>query len=217
MPWSATRPSGLRQRMPTLLVLGFGLWLFGIGEAGLVNARLGNTPWTVLAQGLADQSGLDIGTATIAISVLVLIGWIPLRQRPGVGTVANLIIIGVSIDVMTRVLPHPHPLAARLAEAAAAIVAIGVASAFYLTANVGPGPRDGWMTGIHRRRGWPLASVRASIELAALAAGVALGGTAGVATVAFALLVGYSLGLTLRVFASTRYALPAPAPAGTSS
>jgi uncharacterized membrane protein YczE len=179
-----------------------GLWLFGIGEAALVNARLGNTPWTVLAQGLANHTRLDIGGATIVVSVVVLLGWMPLRQRPGVGTIANVIVIGIAIDVMTRLVPRPDALAARGGEAAAAIVIIGIGSALYLTANVGPGPRDGWMTGLHRRSGWPLASVRIAIELTVLCAGIALGGTAGVATVAFAVLVGYCLGITLKLFAA---------------
>src|SRR4051812_48454324 len=95
MPWSSSRPGALRQRISTLGVLACGLWLFGTGEAGLVNAKLGNTPWTVLAQGLADHSRLDIGGATVAVSIVVLLGWIPLRQRPGVGTIANVIVIGV--------------------------------------------------------------------------------------------------------------------------
>jgi uncharacterized membrane protein YczE len=184
----------------TLAVLLFGLWLFGVGEAGLINARLGNTPWTVLAQGVAKHTPLDIGGATIVISVVVLLGWIPLRQLPGIGTVANVVVIGLSLDVMRHVLPQPDSLAARLLEAGLAILAVGVASALYLTANLGPGPRDGWMTGIHRRTGYPIASVRASIELTVLAIGFALGGTVGVATVAFALLVGYCLASTLRLF-----------------
>jgi len=183
MPWSARRSGWSRPRLLTLAVLGLGLWLFGVGEAGLINARLGNTPWTVLAQGVSEHSPLDIGGATILISVIVLLGWIPLRQRPGIGTVANVVVIGLSLD-----------------EVGLAILAIGAGSAFYLTANLGPGPRDGWMTGIHRRFGYPIASVRAAIELTVLLIGLALGGTVGVATVAFALLVGYCLASTLRLF-----------------
>src|SRR5581483_10851834 len=148
LPWSAERPAWTWQRPVTLAVLFLGLWLFGTGEAGLINAGLGNTPWTVLAQGIARQTPLDIGTATIVISIVVLLGWIPLRQRPGIGTVANVIVIGVAIDVMTHVVPHPHALVLRGAQAALAIVTVGLGSAFYLTANLGPGPRDGWMTGI---------------------------------------------------------------------
>jgi uncharacterized membrane protein YczE len=200
MPWSAPRPGLLRPRLSTLVVLLFGLWLFGVGEAGLIDAKLGNTPWTVFAQGVADHSPLDIGGATILISVVVLLGWIPLRQRPGLGTLANVIVIGVSLDVMQGLLPHPGSVPGRSLEAAAAIVTIGIGSAFYLTANLGPGPRDGWMTGIHRRFGYPIASVRASIELTVLVIGIALGGRFGVATIAFALLVGYCLALTLQLF-----------------
>ena len=199
MPWSAPRSAWTWPGLLPLVVLVLGLWLFGIGEAGLINAGLGNTPWTVLAQGVAKHSPLDIGGATIAISVVVLLGWIPLRQRPGIGTVANVIVIGLSLDVMRHVLPHPDALAARLLEAGLAILAVGVASALYLTANLGPGPRDGWMTGLHRRTGYPIASVRAAIEITVLVIGFALGGTVGVATVAFALLVGYCLASTLRL------------------
>jgi len=200
MPWSA-QGSTWSGRPITLAILLFGLWLFGVGEAALVNSSLGNTPWTVLAEGIADHSRLDIGGATIFVSVLVLIGWIPLRQRPGLGTLANVIVIGLSLDAMRLLLPHPGSVPARALEAAAGIVTIGVASAFYLTANLGPGPRDGWMTGIHRRLGYPIASVRLAIELTVLAVGVVLGGTVGVATFAFALFVGYCLAWTLRVFA----------------
>jgi uncharacterized protein len=200
MPWSAERSGWSRPRLLTLAVLIAGLWLFGVGEAALVNARLGNTPWTVLAQGVSEHSALDIGGATILISVIVLLGWIPLRQQPGIGTVANVVVIGLSLDAMRGVLPQPDSLLARSVEVALGILAIGVASAFYLTANLGPGPRDGWMTGIHRRFGYPIASVRFSIEITVLLIGLALGGTVGVATVAFALLVGYCLASTLRFF-----------------
>ena len=210
MPWSAQR-SGWSARPVTLAVLLVGLWLFGVGEAALVNSSLGNTPWTVLAEGVANHSRLDIGGATILLSVLVLVGWIPLRQLPALGTLANVVVIGVSIDVMRAVLPHPGSVPVRALEAAAGIVTIGVASAIYLTANLGPGPRDGWMTGIHRRLGYPIASVRLAIELTVLAVGVVLGGTFGVATVAFALFVGYCLAWTLRLFERPfRRAEPSP-------
>lgn len=198
MPWSATGSSWSRPRLVTLVALVLGLWSFGVGEAALINARLGNTPWTVLAQGVARHSRLDIGGATILISVLVLLGWIPLRQRPGLGTVANVVVIGIAIDAMQPVLPHPAALTARVVEASLGIGIIGAASALYLTANLGPGPRDGWMTGIHRRSGRPIATVRASIELTVVVVGIALGGTFGVATFAFALLVGYCLAMTVR-------------------
>jgi uncharacterized protein len=212
MPWSARR-AGWSARPLTLAVLLFGLWLFGVGEAALVNASLGNTPWTVLAEGIANHSRLDIGGATILVSLIVLLGWIPLRQLPALGTLANVVVIGVSLDVMRHLLPQPGSVPVRALEAAAGIVTIGVASALYLSANLGPGPRDGWMTGIHRRLGYPIASVRLSIELTVLAIGVVLGGTVGVATVAFALFVGYCLAWTLRLFARHFPGDPADAPA----
>jgi uncharacterized protein len=201
LPWRASGSQWSRPRIVTLLVLVLGLWLFGTGEAALVDVKLGNTPWTVLAQGVADRTALDIGGATIAISVVVLLAWVPLRQRPGIGTIANVIVIGVSLDVMSRVMPAPSATGWRVLEALGAIALVGVGSALYLTANLGPGPRDGWMTGLHRRLGWPIASIRLFIELAVLGAGIALGGRFGPATVAFALLVGYSLALSLEVFA----------------
>jgi uncharacterized membrane protein YczE len=216
MPWSAQGPAWSKPRPLTLVVLLFGLWLFGVGEAGLINARLGNTPWTVLAEGISDHSRLDIGGATILVSVLVLVGWIPLRQQPGLGTIANVVVIGLSLDLMRPVLPHPGSIPGRTLEAAAGIVTIGVGSAFYLTANLGPGPRDGWMTGIHRRLGYPIASVRAAIEVTVLVLGIALGGTVGVATFAFALLVGYCLALTLQLFTRQVRCEPSAACAGDS-
>jgi len=201
MPWSAQGPPWSWPRPRALAVLLLGLWLFGIGEAALVDASLGNTPWTVLAEGIADHSRLGIGGATVLIGALVLVGWVPLRQLPGIGTIANVVVIGASLAVMRPVLPDPASIPGRSLEAAGGIVAIGVASALYLTANLGPGPRDGWMTGLHRRLGYPIASVRATIELTVLVVGLALGGTVGVATFSFALLVGYCFALTLRVLA----------------
>jgi uncharacterized membrane protein YczE len=201
LPWRASGSQWSRPRLTTLLVLLLGLWLFGTGEAVLVDVKLGNTPWTVLAQGVADRTALDIGAATIVISVLVLVAWVPLRQRPGIGTIGNVVVIGVALDVMSRVLPTASAVGWRALEALGAIALVGIGSALYLTANLGPGPRDGWMTGLHRRFGWPLASIRVSIELAVLGVGIALGGRAGIATIAYALLVGYGLALSLQVLA----------------
>ena len=183
----------------TLSVLTCGLVLFGIGEAALISAGLGTAPWTVLAQGIARHSSLDVGEATIVVSVVVLLGWIPLRQRPGLGTVMNAVLIGVSLELATHVLPHPHALAPQVVQVAAGIAIVGLGSALYLTANLGPGPRDGWMTGLHRISGIGIATVRTAIELTALTIGAILGGHAGFATLAFAILVGYALALTLRV------------------
>jgi uncharacterized membrane protein YczE len=167
-----------------------GLWIFGTGEACIVHARLGNSPWTVLAEGLSKHTPLAIGTATIVISVLVLLAWIPLRQRPGLGTLLNAILVGVAIDVMLPLLPGPGGIVSRLAFVAAGIALVAAGSGFYLTARLGPGPRDGLMTALHFRTGRSLRLVRASIESAALVAGFLLGGRVGVGTVAFAALVG---------------------------
>lgn len=198
MPWSA-QASTWWASPTTLFVLFLGLALFGVGEGALVAAGLGNAPWTVLAQGVARRTPLDIGGATIVVSLLVLLGWIPLRQRPGLGTVGNVVVIGVVLDVASRVLPRPDAFAWQLLQVALGIVTIAVASALYLTANLGPGPRDGWMTGIHRQTGIGIATVRTSIEVCALVLGIALGGHAGLGTVLFAILVGYVLAAIFRI------------------
>ena len=199
VPWSAS--GRWRPRPTTLVVLLTGLWLFGTGEALLVASHLGNTPWTVLAQGVSKHSALSIGAATFAISVVVLLAWIPLRERPGLGTLANAVVIAIAIDVMLRWLPEPRDGIARLAEVLAAIVSIGVCSGLYLTTWLGPGPRDGWMTGLARRTHIPIATVRLSIEITALVAGWLLGGRVGLGTVVFALTVGYAVSLSMTLLA----------------
>ena len=191
VPWSAT--GRWRPRPSTLAVLLSGLWLFGTGEALLVASHLGNTPWTVLAQGVSKHSPLSIGAATFAISLVVLLAWIPLRERPGLGTLANAVVIAVAIDVMLDLLPQPRDGIARLAEVVAAIVSIGIGSGLYLTTWLGPGPRDGWMTGLARRTGVPIATVRLSIELTVLVIGWLLGGRVGLGTIVFALSIGYAV------------------------
>jgi uncharacterized protein len=199
LPWSAASPATWLPRTSTLVALLSGLVAFGIGEAALVNAALGTTPWTVLAQGIARHTPLDVGEATISVSVVVLLGWLPLRQRPGLGTVLNIVVIGLMLDAAIHFLPEPHAVGWQLLQVAAGIAAIGVGSAFYLTANLGTGPRDGWMTGIHRVTGLGIATVRTTLEVSALIAGGLLGGDVGVGTFAFAILVGYVLAATLRV------------------
>jgi uncharacterized membrane protein YczE len=195
MPWSAQ--SRWRARPATLLVLLAGLWTFGTGEALLVASHLGNTPWTVLAQGVSRHTPLSIGAATFAISVVVLLLWLPLRERPGLGTLANAVVIAVAIDVMLDVLPKPDPTAYRLTEVLGAITCIGIGSGLYLTTLLGPGPRDGWMTGLARRTGLPIAPIRLAIEVSVLVAGWALGGRVGLGTVVFALTIGHAVSLAL--------------------
>lgn len=176
-----------------------GLWIFGTGEALLVAAELGNSPWTVFAEGIAVQTPLSVGAATVVTSFGVLLLWVPLRVRPGLGTIANAVVIGVAIDVVLAVLGHPAGLAARVLLVLGGIGLVGLGSGLYLGAALGPGPRDGLMTGLHRRTGLPLALVRGAIEVTALVVGALLGGTVGVGTVAFALLIGPAVAGALRL------------------
>lgn len=187
-----------------------GLSLFGMGEAALVQGRLGVTPWTVLAEGLDRHLGWGVGWTTLLLSVLVLVAWIPLRQEPGSGTVLNALIIAAALEFGVRALPEPHALIGRVLELALGIALIGIGSGLYLTCACGPGPRDGWMTGLHARTGWPVARVRLCVEVTVLSVGWLLGGTVGIGTVAFAVLIGSSVGLGLRAAARVG-ALPTPA------
>ena len=191
--------------MASLLV---GLWLFGTGEALLLTGDLGASPWTVLAQGLSLKTGWDIGWLTFLISMTVLLLWIPLRQRPGLGTVLNIIVIPVALQITYDVVPTPSNPTARFALVLLGIATIGLGSGFYLTAGHGPGPRDGWMTGLHHRTGRPVGQIRLGIEVVVLVLGVALGGTFGIGTVLFALLIGQSVALGLQVV--THLAPPLP-------
>ena len=181
----------------TLVVLAVGLWLFGTGEALLVDAGLGVSPWTVLAQGVGMQTSIGIGWATFLISVAVLALWVPLRERPGLGTVSNTVLVALALGVTVPVLPTPDSPVLQGVEAVAGIALIGLGSGLYLTTGLGPGPRDGWMTGIHQRTGLPVTPVRLVIEVSVLGLGWLLGGTVGVGTVAFALLIGPSVGYGL--------------------
>jgi uncharacterized protein len=185
LPLSRWRPTPAR-----FARLMLGLSVFGAGEAMLVASDLGNSPWTVFAQGLAEQTGISIGLATVVTSGGVLLLWIPLRQRPGLGTLMNAVWIGLAIDVTLGLLPDSMPVGVRAALVPCGIGLVGLGSGFYLTSRLGPGPRDGLMTGIHRRTGLSLRLVRACIEVSAVTVGYVLGGTVGIGTVAFALLIG---------------------------
>jgi len=172
-----------------LVQLMAGLVLYGVSDALLVLGGLGLDPWDVLHQGLARRTGIPIGTWTIIAGAAVLLLWIPLRQRPGVGTASNVIVIGTVIDLVLAVVPAPHALPLRGASLLAGVALNGVATACYIGAGLGPGPRDGLMTGI-ARRGHSLRVVRTSIELSVLAAGWLLGGTVGIGTVLYAVSIG---------------------------
>ena len=188
----------------SFLVLVGGLTLFGVGEGLLLRANLGAAPWSVLSQGLSLHTGLSIGWTTFIISTVVLLLWIPLKQRPGLGTVMNIIVIAAALEVTYSILTTPDSLLIRYAMVAVGIAAIGLGSGLYLTCGHGPGPRDGWMTGMHRVTGWPVGRVRLVIEVVVLTLGWLLGGTVGIGTALFALLIGQSvamgLGLVHRAF-----------------
>ena len=174
-----------------------GLWLFGTGEAFLFAANLGATPWGVLAQGISRHLGMSIGWATFLVGVVVLLAWIPLKQRPGLGTISNIIVISIAVDVVFSHLVTPSTLLPRFLLMLAGIATIGLGSGFYLTAGHGPGPRDGWMTGLHRLTGRPVGQIRMVIEICVLVVGWLLGGTVGIGTALFALLIGRSVSLGL--------------------
>ena len=153
---------------------------------------------------MSKQSPLSVGAATVVTSFVILLLWIPLRQRPGLGTVANAIVVGIAIDIVLVVLPEDAPLGVRIAELVGGIALVAIGSAFYLGAALGPGPRDGLMTGLHRLTGRPVALVRGGIEVTALVVGVVLGGTFGIGTIAFALLIGPAVALALRLAGVTK-------------
>lgn len=177
--------------------------------AFMIESRLGLDPWDVFHQGLARRTGLTIGTVSIIVGALVLLLWIPLRQRPGIGTVSNVVVIGLAVDATLLLLPTPSQLAVRIAVMLAGIVGNGVATGLYIGARLGPGPRDGLMTGYVARSGRSIRLVRSVIEVTVLAVGFLLGGTVGVGTVLYALLIGPLAHVFIPMFSITR---PAPAP-----
>ncbi|MFE9839585.1 YitT family protein [Streptomyces sp. NPDC005551] len=199
------------RRLPGRLVrLYAGLALYGASSALLVKSGLGLEPWNVLHQGLAELTGLTIGVVSIVVGAGVLLLWIPLRQRPGLGTVSNVFVVGIAMDGTLALVPDAHGTAVRIALLGAGIVLNGTATGLYITAGFGAGPRDGLMTGLHRRTGRSIRLMRTGVEVTVVATGFALGGTVGVGTVLYALAIGPLAQLFLRVFA----AAPTP-PAGT--
>ncbi|WP_328869961.1 hypothetical protein OHT76_07530 [Streptomyces sp. NBC_00287] len=184
-----------------LIQLYVGLALYGASSALLVEAGLGLEPWNVLHQGLAELTGLTIGVVSIIVGAAVLLLWIPLRQRPGLGTVSNVFVVGIAMDGTLAALPEAHTLAVRIPLLVAGIVLNGVATGLYIAARFGPGPRDGLMTGLHRRTGRSIRLMRTAVELAVVISGFLLGGTIGVGTLLYALAIGPLAQLFLRVFA----------------
>lgn len=176
-----------------------GLWIFGTGEAIIIASGIGVSPWTVLAQGIGQQTGFTVGESTFIVSVMVLFMWIPLRETPGIGTILNAILIAMAIDVMAPFLPEPTEIGPQVVQTIIGILLVGIGSGFYLTANLGPGPRDGWMTGIQQRSGWSIGRVRIGIEIVVLSLGIVLGGTFGIGTIIFAIGIGPVVAMSLGV------------------
>jgi uncharacterized membrane protein YczE len=192
-----------------------GLVLYGFSMALLVRARLGVMPWDVLHQGVARTMGGTLGTVSVVVGALVLLLWIPLRQRPGVGTVSNVLVIGLAVDASLAVLPHVDGMVLRISLVVAGVLLNAVATAAYIGVRLGPGPRDGLMTGLVRRTGRSVRVVRTSIEVVVVATGWLLGGTLGVATVLYALAIGPLVQPLLPVFTvAPGGAEPSSRPAG---
>ncbi|MGP4015137.1 membrane protein YczE [Saccharopolyspora sp. 5N708] len=197
-------PLSIRTRpLPRLGQLLGGLVLYGASMGFMVRAQLGLDPWDVLHQGLAQRLGWSFGTITALTGVAVLLAWLPLRQRPGIGTVANVVVIAVAVDATLALTPPVDALLGQISLMIAAIVLNGIATAVYVGARLGPGPRDGLMTGLHARTGWSVRVVRTVIELCVLTTGWLLGGTVGVGTVLYALAIGPLTQFFLR-FATVR-------------
>lgn len=197
--WSSRHPLNFRPNFSTLIALVVGLWIFGTGEAVLIAAGIGVSPWTVLAQGITEQTSFTVGEATFIVSVCVLLLWIPLRETPGIGTILNAILIALSIDVMAPFIPEQENLPNAIVQSAFGVMMVGIGSALYLTANLGPGPRDGWMTGIQKKTNWPIGRVRVGIEIIVLSIGILLGGTFGLGTIMFALGIGPAVAISLGI------------------
>lgn len=196
-----------------LLQLVVGLYLYGLGIALIVRGELGVAPWDVLTQGIAKQTGLGFGLITIITSGIVLLLWIPIRQKPGFGTLMNALLVGPFADLSLWMIPTGLDLWLRIVMLFGGILVLAVATGLYIGAHFGPGPRDGLMTGLHRRTGWRIWIVRTGIEVTVLITGWLLGGNVGIGTLAFALLIGPLCGYTIPLFAVKRRA-DATAPGG---
>lgn len=197
--WSSDDSMSMKPRPKTLIILIIGLWIFGTGDAIIIAAGMGVAPWTVLAQGITEQIEISVGSATFLISLTVLLLWIPLKERPGIGTILNAILIAAAIDLMTPYLPTPEKYIFQIIQVFVGTTLVGIGSGLYLTANLGPGPRDGMMTGLQRITKVSIGRVRAVIEVLVLIIGFFLGGKVGLGTVIFALFIGPIVALSLQL------------------
>jgi len=201
--WSSNKPLNLKPKISTLFFLVFGLALFGLGEGLLVVSMVGNSPWTVLAQGIHLDIGFSIGLITILISIVVLLFWIPLNQKLGIGTILNALIIGLTIDFCIKYVPTPESYISQLLLAAIAVLTVGMGGGIYLVANLGAGPRDGLMIGLQKKTNLPIAAVRAFLEISVMSIGWYLGGTVGIGTLFFAFGIGPAVALGLLIVRKT--------------
>ena len=197
--WSSNKPLNLKPKISTFFFLCFGLALFGLGEGLLIVSTTGASPWSVLAQGIFLKVGFSVGIITILISIVVLIFWLPLNQKPGIGTILNALIIGFMIDVCIRFVPTPENYIFQLCLALLAVLTVGLGGGIYLVANLGAGPRDGLMIGLQKKTSLPIATVRGTLEITVMSIGWYLGGTVGLGTLLFALGIGPAVALSLYI------------------
>ena len=195
--WSSEKPLNIKPRLSTFLFLCFGLTLFGLGEGLLLVSLTGASPWSVLAQGISLHIDLSIGVITFFVSSFVLFLWFFLDQKPGIGTIMNIIIIAIMIDISIFYIETPENYVSKIIMAVIAVLIVGLGSGFYLIANLGPGPRDGLMLGVQIKTNFPIALVRAFLEITVVAIGWYLGGTVGIGTLLFAFGVGPAVALGL--------------------
>ncbi|MDO7549840.1 MAG: hypothetical protein MUQ82_04570, partial [Candidatus Pelagibacter ubique] len=195
--WSSEKPLNLKPKISTFFFLCLGLVLFGLGEGLLIVSFAGASPWSILAQGIALNVDLSIGIITVLISIGVLFLWLPLKQKPGIGTILNAIIIGLMIDVCIKFIPTPENYLNQLILATIAVLTVGLGGGIYLVANLGAGPRDGLMVGLQKKTNLPIATVRAFLEITVMSIGWYLGGTVGIGTLLFAFGIGPSVALGL--------------------
>ena len=195
--WTSDRPHNLKPKFSTFFFLCFGLMLFGLGEGLLIVSFTGASPWSVLAQGISLNINLSIGTITLLISIAVLILWIPLGQKPGMGTIFNALIIALMIDICIKFFPTPTNYINQLILAVISVITVGIGGGIYLVSNLGAGPRDGLMIGLQKVTNFPIAAVRATLEISVVSVGWYLGGTVGVGTLLFAFGIGPCVALGL--------------------
>ena len=195
--WSSNKPLNFKPKLLTFFFLCFGLVLFGLGEGLLIVSAVGASPWSVLAQGIYLNVGFSVGILTILISVGVLFLWLPLNQKPGIGTILNALIIGLMIDICIKFVPTPENYISQLLFAIMAVLTVGLGGGIYLVGNLGAGPRDGLMIGLQQKTNLPIAAVRAFLEITVMSIGWYLGGTVGVGTLLFAFGIGPAVALGL--------------------